>query len=160
MAFTERFLRTPGVVEIAGRQVKRYHVNVADADIDEGVQRAAYAFLPRLLPEPDGQTPPASFAVLHRGAGSAAYLLSYSWVWDNVIECRTASAGVALLGGEDENPENFAELGRPWIGCVWELPPLGHERSAWVRHMLAPPRPDLAAYLADTLAEGKIGGAQ
>jgi hypothetical protein len=160
MAFTERFLRTPGAVEIAGRQVKRYHVNVADADIHEHVQRAAYAFLPRLLPEPDGQTPPASFAVLHRGAGSAAYLVGYSWVWDNVIECRSASAGVPFLGSEAGSPENFTEVGRPWIGCVWELPPLGHERSAWVRHILSPPRPDLAAYLADTLAEGKIGGAE
>jgi hypothetical protein len=160
MAFTEKFLRTPGIVEIAGRQVKRYHVNGADADIDQDIQRAAYAFLPRLLPEPDGQTPPASFAVLHRGGGSAAYLVGYSWVWDNVIECRSASAGVPFLGSEDGNPENFTEVGRPWIGCVWELPPLSHERSAWVRHVLAPPRPDLAAYLTDTLAEGKIGGAE
>ena len=46
-----------------------------------------------------------------------------------------------------------------FLRCVWELLPLGHERSARVRHMLAPPRPDLAAYLADMLAEGKVGGA-
>lgn len=31
------------------------------------------------------------------------------------------------------------------------------ERDAWVRHVLAPDRPDLAAYLADTLPEGTTG---
>lgn len=157
MTFTEKFLRVPGVVEIAGRQVKRYHVNSADGEIEACVQDAAYAFLRGLLPEPDGETPPASFSVLHRGPGPAAYLLGYSWVWGNVIECSAASAGVPFLGCPDENPENFTKLDRPWIGCVWELPPLGHERSAWVRHVLAPDQPDLAGYLSDTLPEGRIG---
>jgi hypothetical protein len=154
MTYTDKYLRAPGPVEIADRQVKRYHVATADTGIEEGVQRAAYAFLPRLLPAPERDTPPASFTVLHRGAGSAAYLCGYSWVWGNVIECRTAAAGVPFLGCADEDPENFTELARPWIGCVWELAPLGHERASWIRHMLAPPRPDLAAYLADVLASG------
>jgi hypothetical protein len=154
MTYTDKYLRAPGPVEIAGRQVKRYHVATADTGIEEGVQRAAYAFLPRLLPAPEQDTPPASFTVLHRGAGSAAYLCGYSWVWGNVIECRTAAAGVPFLGCADEDPENFTELARPWIGCVWELAPLGHERASWIRHMLAPPRPDLAAYLADVLPSG------
>ncbi|SRR6266487_3897104 len=160
MPFTERFLRTPGVIEVSGRQVKRYHVSTVDAEIEGGVQRAAYELLPALLPEPDGETPPATFAVLHRGRGGAAYLNAYSWVWGNVIECRTAAAGVPFLGCPDEDPERFAELARPWIGCVWELPPLGHERSAWVRHVLAPDEPDLPGYLADLLPEGKTGGAE
>jgi hypothetical protein len=157
MAFTEKFLRVPGVVEIAGRHVKRYHVNSVDAQIEDGVQAAACDFLPRLLPAPDAETPPASFAVLHRGRGSETYLVSYSWVWGNVIECSAASAGVPFLGCPDEDPENFTKLDRPWIGCVWELPPIGHERSAWVRHVLTPDQPDLAAYLSDTLPQGRIG---
>jgi hypothetical protein len=157
MTFTEKYLRVPGVAEIAGRHVKRYHVNSDDAEIEDGIQAAAYDFLPRLLPAPDGETPPASFVVLHRGRGPAAYLVSYSWVWDNVIECSSASAGVPFLGCPDEDPHNFTKLDRPWIGCVWELPPIGHERSAWVRHVLIPDEPDLAAYLSDTLPEGRIG---
>jgi len=157
MTFVEKFLRVPGVVQIAGRQVKRYHVNSDDAEIEDGIQAAAYGFLPRLLPAPDGETPPASFAVLHRARGSAAYLVCYSWVWDNVIECASAAAGVPFLGCPDEDPRNFTKLDRRWIGCVWELPPIGHERSAWVRHVLMPDEPDLAAYLSDTLPEGRIG---
>jgi len=160
MAFTEKYLCTHGPIEVAGRKVKRYHIVPVSAEIEDGVQKAAYDMLPRLLPAPDGEAPPASFVVLHRGSDIGAYLCAYSWVWGNVIECRTAAAGVPFLCCPDEDPERFAELARPWIGCVWELPPLGHERSAWVRHVLAPDEPDLPGYLADLLPEGKTGGAE
>ncbi|GII84737.1 hypothetical protein Ssi03_27270 [Sphaerisporangium siamense] len=157
MPFTEKFLRVPGTIGVDGRHVKRYHVSTLDTEIEPEVQRAAYAFLPRLLPGPD-DTPPAAFAVLHRGSGTACYLNAYTWVWDNVLECHTAAAGVPFLGCDDTDPTHFKELARPWIGCVWELPPLEHERAAWVRHMLAPDAPLLPAYLADTLPEGRVGG--
>ena len=153
MTFNEKYLRAAGTGTVSGRQVKRYHISI-EPEIEVGIQKAAAEFLPRLLPSPDDETPPASFVIVHRGAGSAAYLNTYSWVWGNVIECRTAAAGVPFLGCPDEDPEHFAELARPWIGCVWELAPLGHERAAWIRHVLSPARPDLAAYLADVLPDG------
>lgn len=157
MPFSEKFLRVPGVIEAGGRQLKRYHISTLDAEIEDGIQKAAYEFLPRLLSESDEQAPPAGWVVLHRGLGPA-YLCAYSWVWDNVVEYRTAAAGIPLLGCEDEDPENFKLLERRWMGCVWELAPLEHERSSWVRHMLEPDQGDLAAYLADTLPEGLTGG--
>lgn len=153
MTFTEKHLRAPGTIDVGGRQVKRYHVS-AEPGIEDGVQKAAREFLPRLLPPPDDDTPPASFVILHRGSGSAAYLNAYSWVWGNVLECRVAVAGMPFLGSADSDPEHFSELARPWIGCVWELAPLGHERSAWIRHVLEPDQPDLAGYLADVLPSG------
>jgi len=153
MTFTEKYLRAPGTVAVGGRQVKRYHISIAP-EIEETVLKAAAEYLPGLLPSADDETPPASFVIVHRGAGNAAYLNAYSWVWGNVIECRTAAAGVPFLGCPDEDPGNFAELTRPWIGCVWELAPLGHERAAWIRHVLRPGRPDLAGYLADVLPDG------
>ncbi|WTV74380.1 hypothetical protein OG885_08220 [Streptomyces sp. NBC_00028] len=54
-------------------------------------------------------------------------------------------------------PTHFIKPELPWIGCVWELPPILHERDAWVRHLLAPEVPDLDAYLADSLPEGTTG---
>jgi hypothetical protein len=153
MTYNEKYLRTAGTVTVGGRQVKRYHISI-EPDIEVGIQKAAYDFLPGLLPAPESETPPASFVIVHRGAGSAAYLNAYSWVWGNVIECKTAAAGVPFLGCPDEDPEHFTELTRPWIGCVWELAPLGHERAAWIRHVLSPERPDLDAYLADVLPDG------
>jgi hypothetical protein len=158
MAFHEKFLRTPSVIEMNGRHIKRYHVNNVDSDVDAAIQQAAYSFLPFLLADTDDETPPASFVVLHRGQGNAAYLNAYSWVWGNVIECRTSAAGIPFLGCDDEDSTNFKVLAKPWIGCVWELPPMAHERTAWVRHILAPDEPDLAGYLADRMAEGMVGG--
>ncbi|MFD9590554.1 hypothetical protein ACFWBM_38385 [Streptomyces sp. NPDC059980] len=155
-AFREKFLTVPPPVEVAGRWIKRYHVTSDPAGIEPAVERAAYAALPGLLPEPDG-TPPATFVVLHRGADDGAYLNAYSWVWDNVLHFRGAAAGQPVLGCPDRDPTRFVSPDLPWIGCVWELPPILHERDAWVRHLLAPDVPDLKAYVADSLPEGTTG---
>lgn len=156
MAFTEKHLLVPPPIEVGGRQVKRYHVTADPAGIEPEVERAAYALLPALLPEPDG-TPPASFVVLHRGADSGAYLNVYSWVWDNALRFAGAAAGQPVLGCPDTDPTRFVRLDGTLIGCVWELAPLLHERDAWVRHLLAPADPDLAGYLADSAPAGTTG---
>jgi hypothetical protein len=155
MPFTEKILRAPGTVRIADRHIKRYHVNLDGSEIYPDMQAAAYAFLPELLPQPDG-TPPATFTVLHQ-TGQGMFLNAYSWFWDNVIYCRTAAAGVTELGCPDDDTTHWTELDQPLIGCVWELPTIEHERSAWVRHMLAPEVPDLDGYLRDIFPEGPVG---
>jgi hypothetical protein len=156
MAFTEKLLRVLPPVEVGGRSIKRYHVTADPAGIEAGVEKAAYAILPELLPEPDG-TPRATFIVLHRGGDDGAYLNAYSWAWDNALHFAGAAGGQPVLGCPDHDPTHFVRLEPTLIGCVWELPPILHERDAWVRHMLAPDRPDLAAYLADSLPEGTTG---
>jgi hypothetical protein len=156
MAFKEKFLRSRPPVEVAGRTVKRYHVTPGPDGMEPEVEQAALAFLPALLPEPDG-TPSATFAVIHRGGDGAAYVNAYSWVWDNVIHLRSAAAAQPALDCPDDDPTHFIVLDRPWIGCVWELPPIAHERDAWVRHMLLPDKPDLEAYLADSMPDGLTG---
>ncbi|MEU7935461.1 hypothetical protein [Micromonospora echinofusca] len=158
MAFRDKELRVPGPLTVAGRQLKRYHVDQPGCRISPEVQRTAYAVLPRLLPARDGDdTPSAGWVVLHRGADTGAYLLAYSWVWDNVVEVRIAAAGQPAVGCPDDDPTRFVDLERPWAGCVWELGVLEHERAAWVRHVLAPQRPDLTGWLADSHAEGPVG---
>jgi hypothetical protein len=159
MAFTEKLLRVPPPIELGGRRIKRYHVTADPAGIDPEVEKAAYAILPGLLPAPDG-TPPAGFVVLHRGGDSGAYLNAYSWTWDNALYFAGAAAGQPALGCPDRDPTHFVRLDGSLIGCVWELPPILHERDAWVRHLLTPDRPGSAgldAYLADSLPEGTTG---
>ena len=156
MPFTEKLLTVPPPIEVAGRHVKRYHVTADPAGIAPDVEKAAYAILPELLPEPDG-TPPVSFVVVHRGIDDGAYVNVYSWVWDNVLHYANAAAGQPVLGCPDRDPTHFVRPELPWIGCVFELPPIQHERDAWVRHMLVPEVPHLAAYLSDTLPEGTTG---
>ncbi|SDJ52661.1 hypothetical protein [Streptomyces indicus] len=156
MAFTEKYLWTPPPLTVGGRHIKRYHVSADPAGIAPEVEKAAYAILPELLPEADG-TPPATFVVLHRGGDDGAYLNAYSWVWDNVLHFGGAAAGQPVLGCPDRDPAHFVRPDLPWIGCVWEITPITHERNAWVRHMLAPDAPDLDGYLADSLPEGTTG---
>ncbi|MEU3336576.1 hypothetical protein ACWCQ1_11110 [Streptomyces sp. NPDC002144] len=156
MPFEEKFLTVPPPVEVAGRHIKRYHVTADPSGIAPDVEKAAYAILPELLPEPDG-TPAAAFVVVHRGNDDGAYVNAYSWVWDNVLHYANAAAGQPVVGCPDLDPTHFVRPELPWIGCVFELPPLVHERDAWVRHMLVPDVPDLAAYLADSLPEGTTG---
>lgn len=158
MAYTEKHLIALEAVEIGGRHVKRYHVTADPAGIEPEVEKAAYALLPELLPEPDG-TPAASFTVLHRGGDTGAYLNVYSWAWDNVLHFAGAAAGQPALDCPDTDPTRFVPVtgtarDRSWIGCVWELAPLAHERAAWIRHVLAPDAPDLPAYLTDALRSG------
>ncbi|MGH8828608.1 MAG: hypothetical protein ACRDVZ_13645 [Jiangellaceae bacterium] len=155
MVFVEKSLHVLPPLTIAGRHVKRYHVSAASTEIEPAIEKAAYDFLPQ-RPDPDN-TPRATFVVLHR-AETAAYLNAYSWVWNNVIYCGVAVAGIPFLGCPDDDPTHFIKLDRPWIGCVWELPALGHEPSAWVQHMIEPAEPDLDAYLADVLPSGPTGG--
>ncbi|WP_377272809.1 hypothetical protein [Peterkaempfera sp. SMS 1(5)a] len=157
MAFTEKRLLVLPPVTVAGRRIKRYHVTADPRGIDPGVAEAAYAILPELLPEPDG-TPPVTFTVLHRGGDDGAYLNAYSWVWDNALHFAGAAAGQPFLGCPDDDPSHFVRVTVPLIGCVWEVVPILHERDAWVRHVLAPDRPDPDAYLADSVAEGTTGG--
>ncbi|MFF8806012.1 hypothetical protein [Streptomyces omiyaensis] len=161
MAFAEKNLIVPEPVELDGRHVKRYHVTSDPDGIEPEVEKAAYALLPELLPEPDG-TPAASFVVLHRGGDTGAYLNVYSWAWDNVLHFAGAAAGQPALDCPDTDPARFVRItgtarDRSWIGCVWELAPLEHERAAWIRHVLAPDVPDLPGYLADSLRTGTTG---
>lgn len=156
MPFHPKRLRTPRPVELAGRMIKPYHVDTSDTPLSPAMLAAAYDALPGLLPAPDDGTPPAGFAVVHRG-GDSLYVNAYAWVWGNVIECRVAAAGQPYLGCPDTDPTHLVPVTRPVIGCVWELPALAHERTAWVRHVLVPDGPDLGAYLDDTLTEGAVG---
>ncbi|MGB8862348.1 MAG: hypothetical protein WCC60_24045, partial [Ilumatobacteraceae bacterium] len=112
--------------------------------------------LPSLVAAGDG-TPAAGWVVLHRGADDGAYLLVYSWVWDNVVELHCAAAGQAMLGCNDDDLTHFTETVKPWIGCIWELAVLEHERAAWARHVLAPDTPDVAGYLGDVHRDGPVG---
>jgi hypothetical protein len=156
MGFIDKRLRSLPAITVADRQLKRYHIDQPSRPLDEGVIRAAYAVLPKAVP-PAEVDAVSGWIVLHRGADDGAYMLVYTWVWDNVVEMHSYSAGQPLIGCPDTDPTNFVELVKPWIGCVWELAVLEHERSAWVQHVLSPDSPDLAGYLADTHADGPIG---
>ncbi len=157
MTIEPKYLRALEPIVVGNRHLKRYHVSNDPTPIATAIEQAAHEILPSLVPPPDGSTPPAGWMILHQGRDGAAYVNAYSWVWDNVVEFHGAAAGQPMLGCPDTEATNFVALDRPWIGCIWELPPFGHERSAWVRHVYGADNADLDAYLADHLADGPAG---
>ena len=77
---------------------------------------------------------------------------AYSWVWDNVLHMRGAAAAQPALDCPDDDPTHFMVLDRRWIGCVWELAVIDHERRSWTRSVMrAEKQPDLEAYLESVL---------
>ncbi len=152
MGFSERHLRPAGVASAGDWRVKQYRVAVTEQPIEAAVVAAAEACLPALMPAAAATdaTPRVAFSVLHKGV-DAVWLMVYAWVYGEIVHSRGANAGLAA-------PTAFAPLAEPLIGCVWELPALVHERSAWVRHGLQPGEPSNDAYLADFLPEGPVGG--
>lgn len=152
MGFSERYLRPGGVASAGDWRVKQYQVTVTDEPIEAVVVAAASAYLPKLLPDAvaSDATPRVAFSVLHKGV-DAVWLMVYAWVHGEIVHSRGANADLST-------PTAFAPLTEPLIGCVWELPALVHERSAWVRHGLQPDEPAVDAYLADFLPEGPVGG--
>jgi hypothetical protein len=157
MTFQQKYVHALPAVDRAGRHVKRYHITrEPDGVIGADIVEAAYAAADKLLPAGDDEMPPAGWIVLHEGR-DAMYLCVYSWIWGNAVHSRGASAGELYLGCPDKDLTNFVVVSEPLVGCVWELPTMAHERTAWVRHMLSPDGPDLDGYLADTLPDGPIG---
>lgn len=136
--------------------MKRYHMDQAEQPLTPEVIDAAYRAIEALASQVD-DTPAAGWIVVHRGSGTGAYALAYTWVWDNVIELHSAAAGQPVIGCADTDPTNFVELTKPWIGCVWELAVLEHERAAWVRHILEPDSPNIDGYIDDHLAVAMVG---
>ena len=132
-------------------RVKQYLVTVTPTELDGVTVEAAQAYLPKLLPSAAGTdpTPRVAFSVLHKGV-DAVWLMAYAWVYGEIVHCRGASAPLS-------GPLEFTPLTEPLIGCVWELPALVHERSAWVRHGLQPDSPVVDEYLADFLPAGPVG---
>ena len=154
MTLEPKLIRARPPITVATRIVKRYDVTVTDEPIRADVEAAALAMLPDLVPVGDG-SPEAGWVVIHEGGDrTAMYVSAYSWVWDNVVEVRAAVAAQPHLDSPDDDPTNFRPVERPWAGCMWELIPFGHERTAWVQHVFGSTTPDLGAYLTDTHPDG------
>lgn len=159
MALHPKLIRSRPPITVGNRIMKRYDVTLDQEPFSPTIEQAALAMLPHLVPATDdGDTPPAGWIILHQGGDRrATYLNAYSWVWDNVIEVHVAAAAQPHLGCPDDDPTHFMIINKPWVGCIWELPPFGHERSAWVRHIFGADQPNLDAYLADVLPDGPAG---
>ena len=85
------------------------------------------------------------FVGAHDGRG--ANFVFVDW-WANEDELHHH----AWLSSKEE-PGRLRATGRgDFTACAWDLAVIGHERGAWIRHVLARTQgPDLDAYLADQI---------
>lgn len=145
VVYRPRAVRSCGWDEIEpGWLVKRYSVSALRehpaAEVHEFARRAVSASLPE--PHPDG--PSCAFSVVHEDE-DGCYVVVGWWSRNRLImHSRTWLSDWAEL---DPQPAPAAAT-----ACVWELAAMAHERDAWVRHVVVREQPDVAGYLADTMA--------
>jgi hypothetical protein len=125
--------------------VKRYAVSALRPTPPEGVLEMARRAVDRSLPEAYPHELSCGFSVVHEDE-DGCYVVVGWWSRNRVIlHTRTW-----LADWEDLTTLTPAPAGA--TACIWELVAIGHERDAWVRHVVVPDRPDLDTFLAATVS--------
>lgn len=125
---------------------KQYYIAFDASRYDEALVAASDASLDGLLAGPGLPAEHrVGFSVIHAGRDMDFVVHGY-WTNGNELALKVFKAPPGRadqLTGSDNNGASVA--------CVWDLAVIGHERQAWIDHLLRPETPDVAAYLADTL---------
>lgn len=144
--YAARPVSSLGLWRCGGWRIKRYGIAYGRAAVRAELVDAAEAAAGRALPRP-AVTPTrygVGFLGVHDGRGENFVYVDW-WERENELHHHL------FISPADDPGELRAATTDDAVACVWDLAVIGHEREAWVRHVLAPAVPDLAAYLADTL---------
>ena len=142
--FASRPTHPLGVATHRAWRIKWYGITVAGTPLDDRLRAAAGELVTLAVPAPPPGEPGVGFAILHQGA-EAVWLLLDLWSGDIVSQL--------IWRAPLDQSDRFEPVpaGGP-TACVWELVVHGHERHAYVRHVLdRPDDPDAEGYLADTV---------
>jgi hypothetical protein len=127
-------------------RIKRYGISYGRPTVRAELAAAAEAAAERVLPSP-AVTPTrygVGFLGVHDGRGGNFVYVDW-WERENELHHHL------FFSNADDPGELRAATPDDAVACVWDLAVIGHERDAWVRHVLVPAVPDLDGYLADTL---------
>jgi hypothetical protein len=149
MTFSSRYLTPLPTRELNSWQVKQYLLTVDGTEVAPVVIAGADPMIARLLPGGAPGPEATAFSILHLGA-DAVWLTVFAWCQEVILQARGARASLAA-------PTAWTPHAEPLIGCVWELPVVEHERSAWVSHMLIAEPAQWQGYLDDHAPPGPIG---
>ena len=146
VVYAPRSIRSNGWSELVpGWRIKHYSVSALREVPEEGVRHFAEAAVLRSLPPAYPTALSCGYSVVHEDADGCYAVVGW-WSPNRVIlHTRTWLAGW-------EDLSDFVEAPSSARACIWELVPMAHERTAWVRHVVQPEQPDVAAYLADTVS--------
>jgi hypothetical protein len=133
-----------GVESVAGHRLKVYAIRHGGQPFDRGQFAGGWELATLALPQPDvaAGRPGVGFAILHQGATSDYFVLSW---WDGQIELPTR---VSVRGPEGWRPASGGES-----FCVWDLRVMWWEREAYVATVLAGRLDGVEVYRA-IVAEG------
>jgi hypothetical protein len=144
--YAQRSLTALAPVEHGAWTVKRYAVSALRPappdEVHDFARRAVELTLPSLADKG------FAFSVVHEDE-DGCYVVVAWWSPNRVIlHSRTWLGDWNDLTAPAEAPANAT-------ACIWELVAIGHERDAWVRHVVQPAHPDFAAYL-DSAVSGRF----
>jgi len=144
--YARRPISSLGLWRPGGWRIKRYGISYGRATVRTELAAAAEAAAERVLPSP-AVTPTrygVGFLGVHDGRGGNFVYVDW-WAQENELHHHL------FISNADDPGELRAATPDDAVACVWDLAVIGHERDAWVRHVLLPAVPDLDGYLANTL---------
>ena len=144
--YAERRVSSLGLWRCDGWRIKRYGIAYGRDAVRAELVDAAEAAAERVLPSP-AVTPTrygVGFLGVHDGRGGNFVYVNW-WEQENELHHHL------FISSADEPVALGAATSEDAVACVWDLAVIGHERDAWVRHVLVPDLADVDAYLADTL---------
>ncbi len=144
-----RPIRFLGLMHLQAWRVKVYGIRYPEGLPDSELVSAARNVARARLTEDASQTAHygVGFIGIHQGKTSNFVFVDW-WADENELHHHVYVSPL-------ESPEALVDItpNGP-VACVWDLRLVGHERDAWVEHVLARGEsPDFEAYLADTFNE-------
>jgi hypothetical protein len=125
--------------------IKRYAVSALRPAPPDEVLELARRAVDRSLPDAYPDALSVGYSVVHEDE-DGCYVVVGWWSRNRVIlHTRTWLADWDDLTTLVEAPAHAT-------ACIWELVAMGHERDAWVRHVVQPDIPDIDAFLRSTVS--------
>jgi hypothetical protein len=145
--YATRSVRILDVLFHEGWRLKLYGIAYRAERPAQSLVDAAVAVARERLPRPalGPNRYGAGFVGVHDGRGANFVFVDW-WGHEDELHHHT------WLSSKEEPGRLRATGPEDLTACVWDLALIGHERAAWIRHVLARKGgPDVEAYLADRL---------
>lgn len=149
--YATRSIRYLDLLRFDGWRLKLYGIKYRGERPVQALVEAAVAVAQQRLPRPavTRSRYGVGFAGAHDGRGANFVFVDW-WAEEDELHHHT------WLSSKEEPGRLRATGPNDLTACAWDLAVIGHERAAWVHHVLARAQgPNLDAYLADWL-EGEV----
>lgn len=144
-AYQKRSVRYQGLLEWEGWRMKTYVIQYSKEEKSDRLLAAAQNLFQEHTPSITEEVYGLGFIIVHIGKNSNFVLLDW---W-----CNENELSQLVFTSDKKNPESLKPISQSQvIACVWDLAVIGHERQAWVHHILQKPNnPDIQGYLKNTI---------